>query len=67
MSVCIDSHDDKGVGRERFPLWKLRGKLSKREGLRAPIYEVNLDCYTGEWTNDRKHGMKEKCHWHIDL
>lgn len=36
-----------------------RSRLSIREGIRAPIYEVNQDCYRGEWTNDRRHGEKK--------
>ena len=45
-----------GEREKKEPLWKERDRLSKREGLRAPIYEVNLDVYRGEWTDDRKHG-----------
>lgn len=38
------------------PLWKERAKSAKREGIRAPIHAVNGDVYTGEWSDDKKHG-----------
>ncbi len=45
----------KGTNKKE-PLWKDYERKAKRDGLRAPIYEVNLDVYTGEWKNDKKHG-----------
>ena len=41
---------------KKEPPWKDRERKAKREGLRAPIYEVNADVYTGEWQNDKRHG-----------
>jgi len=41
---------------KKDPSWKEWEEKAKREGLRAPIYEVNADVYVGEWKNDKKHG-----------
>ena len=29
---------------------------AQKEGIRAPVYAVNGDVYTGEWKDNRKHG-----------
>ena len=57
---------------KKDPPWKDWEKKAKREGLRAPIYEVKAEVYIGEWKNDKKHGKNNSdkilfssYHWHF--
>ena len=43
--------------KKRQPLWKEWDKAAQKEGVRAPVYAVNGDVYTGEWSDNKKHGM----------
>ncbi|XP_006894775.1 PREDICTED: MORN repeat-containing protein 3 [Elephantulus edwardii] len=38
------------------PLWKEWDQKAQKNGLRHQVYAINGDCYTGEWTNNMKHG-----------
>lgn len=42
--------------KKRQPLWKEWDKAAQKEGVRAPVYAVNGDVYTGEWSDNKKHG-----------
>lgn len=42
--------------KKREPLWREWDARAQKEGLRAPIYSVSGDTYTGEWSNNKKHG-----------
>ena len=42
--------------KKRQPLWKEWDKTAQKEGVRAPVYAVNGDVYTGEWSDNKKHG-----------
>ena len=42
--------------KKRQPLWKEWDKLAQKEGIRAPVYAVNGDVYTGDWSDNKKHG-----------
>ena len=42
--------------KKRQPLWKEWDKLAQKEGVRAPVSSVNGDVYTGEWSDNKKHG-----------
>ena len=46
--------------KKRQPLWKDWDKLAQKEGVRAPVYAVNGDVYTGEWSDNKKHGKTDK-------
>lgn len=45
--------------KKRQPLWKDWDKLAQKEGVRAPVYAVNGDVYTGEWSDNKKHGKRD--------
>lgn len=45
--------------KKRQPLWKEWDKAAQKEGVRAPVYAVNGDVYTGEWSDNKKHGESE--------
>ena len=45
------------VPKKRQPLWKEWDKAAQKEGVRAPVYAVNGDVYTGEWSDNKKHGI----------
>ena len=42
--------------KKRLPPWKEWDKQAQKEGVRAPVYAVNGDVYTGEWHDNKKHG-----------
>lgn len=42
--------------KKRQPPWKEWDKKAQKEGIRAPVYAVNGDVYTGEWVDNKKHG-----------
>ena len=42
--------------KKRQPLWKEWDKAAQKEGVRTPVYAVNGDVYTGEWSDNKKHG-----------
>ena len=44
--------------KKRQPLWKEWDKAAQKAGVRAPVYAVNGDVYTGEWSDNKKHGTE---------
>ena len=44
------------ASKKREPLWREWDKKAQKEGVRAPVYAVNGDEYTGEWSDNKKHG-----------
>ena len=49
--------------KKREPPWKDWDKDAQKEGIRAPVYAVNGNTYTGEWSNNLKHGMLNCVSW----
>lgn len=47
------------VPKKRQPPWKQWDIDAQKEGIRAPVYAVNGDVYTGEWVDNKKHGERE--------
>lgn len=48
------------VAKKREPLWKEWDKLAQKEGTRKTFYAVGGDEYTGDWHDNKKHGMQMK-------
>lgn len=48
------------VAKKREPLWKEWDKLAQKEGSRKTFYAVGGDEYTGDWHDNKKHGMQMK-------
>ena len=46
--------------KKRQPPWKKWDKDAQKDGIRAPVYAVNGDVFTGEWVDNKKHGIKER-------
>lgn len=46
------------------PLWKDNDYKAQKKGIRATVYSVNGDQYTGEWLDNLKHG-KWKPTWFV--
>lgn len=46
------------VAKKREPLWKEWDKLAQKEGTRKTFYAVGGDEYTGDWHDNKKHGMQ---------
>lgn len=44
------------ASKKREPLWREWDKKAQKEGVRAPVYAVGGDEYTGEWSDNKKHG-----------
>ena len=44
--------------KKREPLWREWDIKAQKEGIRAPVYSVSGDVYTGEWRNNKKEGKK---------
>jgi hypothetical protein len=47
--------------KKRHPPWKEWDRKAQKEGIRAPVYAVNGDVYTGEWVDNKKHGEFSVC------
>jgi len=37
--------------------WKCSDQLAQKKGILNTVYSINGDEYTGEWLNNKKHGM----------
>ena len=37
--------------------WKCSDELAQKKGILHTVYSVNGDEYTGEWLNNKKHGI----------
>ena len=42
--------------KKREPLWREADAKAQKEGLRAPVYAVSGNVYTGQWVNNKKQG-----------
>jgi len=38
--------------------WKCSDELAQKKGILHTVYSINGDEYTGEWLNNKKHGIK---------
>ena len=43
--------------KENQPLWKEWDHKAQKKGIRNTVYSVNGDHYTGEWLENKKHGI----------
>ena len=43
--------------KEVQPLWKEWDQKAQKKGIRNTVYSVNGDHYTGEWLQNKKHGI----------
>ena len=37
--------------------WKCSDELAQKKGILNTVYSINGDEYTGEWLNNKKHGI----------
>jgi len=37
--------------------WKCSDELAQKKGILHTVYSINGDEYTGEWLNNKKHGI----------
>jgi len=38
--------------------WKCSDELAQKKGILNTVYSINGDEYTGEWMNNKKHGIE---------